>query len=90
MRQYVLAIDNFDYIDKESWQIFNAFFDIKNIFIVGTLCYKKIDSDYCEKVLSEDPRVKTIILDPIEKWYLGALACQILDVYAISPELEKY
>ncbi|KAJ3648251.1 hypothetical protein Zmor_020069 [Zophobas morio] len=89
VRQYVLAIDNFDYIDKESWQIFNAFFDIKNIFIVGTLCYKKIDSDYCEKVLSEDPRVKTIILDPIEKWYLGALACQILDVYAISPELEN-
>jgi hypothetical protein len=28
-------------------------------------------------------------LKAIERWYLGAIACQMLDVYGLSPELEK-
>ncbi|KAJ3648253.1 hypothetical protein Zmor_020070 [Zophobas morio] len=87
---WVVAIDNCDYIDEESWHIFDTFFEIRTLFIVATASRDKLaHAEICEKVLSDDPRIKTIYLKPVEKWYLGALACQILDVYAISPELEN-
>lgn len=35
-------------------------------------------------------KTETINLTPIDKWYHAGLACQILDVNAIPPELEKY
>lgn len=34
-------------------------------------------------------RVRIVELSPIDKWYHAGLACQILDVHAIPPELEK-
>lgn len=76
-------------MDADTWDVFDCFFDTKTVFVVGTMSREKLGRDVVSQKVVDDPRVKTVHLGPIERWYLGALACQILDVYAISPELEK-
>lgn len=58
--------------------------------MVSTIGRDKIDIKVYGHKLLRDKRIKSVGLNPIEKFYLGALACQILNVYALSPELEKY
>jgi adenylate cyclase 10 len=85
----VLAMDDCEYIDQESWEVLSTLFDINTVFIVATMARDKLLKVTSLSKILNDARVKTVYLHAIERWYLGALACQILDVYAISPELEK-
>lgn len=41
-----------------------------------------------EEVL-QHPRLRTLKLPSIDKWFHAGLACQVLGVFAIPPELEK-
>ncbi|XP_044263925.1 adenylate cyclase type 10-like isoform X1 [Tribolium madens] len=82
---WVLAIDDCEFIDDDSWDLMNTFFEVKTVFIVATMGLYKLGHE----TFLDDPRIKIVHLAPIERWCLGALACQILDVYAISPELEN-
>lgn len=85
----MFAIDNCEFIDDWSWTVFSKLFEIKNIFIVATMARESLNrSQECKEVI-DDLRIKSTTLKPIERFHLGALVCQILDVYAISPELEK-
>lgn len=77
-------------MDNESWEVFNTFFDVNNVFVVATMGRHSFGLEHDTDKVLVDPRIKVVTLSPIERWCLGALACQILDVYAISPELEKY
>ncbi|KYB27283.1 Adenylate cyclase type 10-like Protein [Tribolium castaneum] len=86
---WVVAIDNLDFMDAESSSLFDCFFDIKTIFIAATRGRERLLQEVMSQKIVEDPRVKHVQLLPIERWYLGALACQILGVYAMSPELEN-
>ncbi|RZC42671.1 adenylate cyclase type 10-like [Asbolus verrucosus] len=81
---WVIAIDDCDYMDDESWELFDTLFEVSTLFVVATRGKSKNRNIEA----FNDVRVKTVNLRPIERSYLGALACQILDVYAISPELE--
>ncbi|XP_068895089.1 adenylate cyclase type 10-like isoform X2 [Tenebrio molitor] len=86
---WVLAMDDCEYIDQESWEVLSTLFDINTVFIVATMARDKLLKVTSLSKILNDARVKTVYLHAIERWYLGALACQILDVYAISPELEN-
>ncbi|XP_044265856.1 adenylate cyclase type 10-like isoform X2 [Tribolium madens] len=86
---WLVAIDNLDFMDVESSDIFDLFFDIRFIFMVATMGRERSVKEAVSQKIVEDPRVKHVQLLPVQRWNLGALACQILGVYAISPELEN-
>lgn len=86
----MLAIDDCEFIDNQSWEVFNVLFETRKLFIVATISREKLNKSPVSRQVLSDTRVKMLELQPIPRLYLGALACQILDVYAISPELEKY
>ena len=86
---WILAIDDCEFIDIWSCSIFNALFEVEKLFIVGTMIIDTFDVSAPVKRVMKDTRIKEIILKPIRRLYLAAIACHILDVYGISPELEK-
>lgn len=58
------------------------------MLIVMTMGSRRILSAIADEALKHK-RIRSISLDPIDKWYHAGLACQTLDVAAIPPELEK-
>lgn len=85
---WLVAIDDSDFIDEHSLEVLNIFFDIDTIFLVATIGnISKIGKPGIPKIF-EDHRVKMTYIDSVQRRYLGALICQMMDVYAISPELE--
>ncbi|KAJ3648252.1 hypothetical protein Zmor_020070 [Zophobas morio] len=88
-KMWILAIDDCEFIDIWSCSIFNALFEVEKLFIVGTMIIDTFDVSAPVKRVMKDTRIKEIILKPIRRLYLAAIACHILDVYGISPELEN-
>ncbi|CAG9833176.1 unnamed protein product [Diabrotica balteata] len=84
----VLIIDNSECIDEESWLLLEVLISINTVFIVVTLETETAVSPVALQIF-QNPKVKIIILNPIEKWYHIGLACQMLKVDGIPPELEK-
>lgn len=84
----MIAIDDAEFIDEESWGLLPAILDLDVILIVMTMGSRRILSIVAEKTIKHK-RVRTLNLRPIDKWYHAALACQVLDVTAVPPELEK-
>uniref|UniRef100_A0A6P7FT00 Adenylate cyclase type 10-like n=1 Tax=Diabrotica virgifera virgifera TaxID=50390 RepID=A0A6P7FT00_DIAVI len=84
----VLIIDNSQCIDDESWLLLEVLIDINTVFTVVTLETETTISPGALKIF-ENPKVKVVTLKAIEKWYHVGLACQMLKVDGIPPELEK-
>ncbi|XP_072394694.1 adenylate cyclase type 10-like isoform X4 [Diabrotica undecimpunctata] len=84
----VLIIDNSECVDEESWLLLEVLISINTVFIVVTLETETAISPVALQIF-QNPTVKIIILKPIEKWYHIGLACQMLKVDGIPPELEK-
>lgn len=84
----MIAIDDAEFIDEESWGLLPTILDLDVILIVMTMGSRRILSVVAEKTIKHK-RVRTLNLRPIDKWYHAALACQVLDVTAVPPELEK-
>ncbi|KAK9746114.1 Adenylate and Guanylate cyclase catalytic domain [Popillia japonica] len=87
---WVMALENANNIDEESWPLFKEILDVDMCFILMT-----INTSFINK-LSEDAKkvihhhnARNIQLSPIDKWYHAGLACQILEVRAIPADLEK-
>lgn len=85
----MIAIDDAEFIDEDSWILIDQILEFDNIFIVITMGQRKHLSAQADKIL-EHRKIRKVYLRPIDKWFHAGLACQILDVYAIPPELEKY
>lgn len=86
---WVVAIDNSEYIDDESWVLFSILLKLNLTFIVATMGLRSLLNPVAMEVL-QNPKIKVIQMKIIDKWYHVGLACQMLDVDAIPPELEKY
>ncbi|XP_050306071.1 adenylate cyclase type 10-like isoform X2 [Anthonomus grandis grandis] len=85
---WVIAIDNSEFIDDESWVLISILTKQSLVFIVATMGLRSILSSVAVEVLTL-PKIKIIQMKCIDKWYHVGLACQMLDVDAIPPELEK-
>ncbi|XP_036143704.1 adenylate cyclase type 10 [Monomorium pharaonis] len=83
---WVVIIDNIQYSDDDSMKLFHTMSKQNTIFFVLSLGCRLTGEYEIHPVLKE---ARIIKLDPIDKWYHAALACQILDIYGISPELER-
>lgn len=84
----MIAIDDGEFIDEESWGLLPIILDLDIILIVMAMGSRRILSSVAEETI-QHKRIRTITLYPIDKWYHAGLACQVLDVTAIPPELER-
>lgn len=84
----MIAIDDGDYIDDESWMLIQILLDIRLVFILITMTTQKELTSYALQVL-KNKHMKIIELKPIDKWYHGGLICQMLHIEGIPPELER-
>nr|CAH7718092.1 unnamed protein product [Callosobruchus chinensis] len=84
----IIAIDDAENIDDESWMLIKLLLDLNLVFVVATMGTAKELSTLALKVL-KSPKIKTIELKGIDKWYHVGLACQMLNVDGIPAELEK-
>lgn len=84
-----MAIDDAGFVDEESWPLLNEMLKTGKVFVVLTTTKQQHLSPTALKVLS-GKNVHLIRLSGIDKWYVSGLACQILEVFAIPVELEKY
>lgn len=62
--------------------------DLNSIFVVATMGIERELSVLALQVL-KNPRIKFIEIKGIDKWYHVGLACQMLHVDGVPPELEK-
>ncbi|XP_039306665.1 adenylate cyclase type 10 isoform X1 [Solenopsis invicta] len=83
----VVIIDDVQYSDNNSMKLFGTIAKQNTIFFILSFG-RQLNGEY-----EIHPRVlekaQIIELGRIDKWYHAALACQILDVCGIPPELEK-
>nr|CAI5849851.1 unnamed protein product [Callosobruchus analis] len=85
---HIIAIDDAENIDDESWMLLKLLLDLNLVFVVATMGTAKELSTLAMKVL-KSPKIKTVELKGIDKWYHVGLACQMLNVDGIPAELEK-
>ncbi|XP_076268027.1 adenylate cyclase type 10-like [Rhynchophorus ferrugineus] len=85
---WVIAIDNSEYIDDESWILISILTKLNLVFIISTMGLRSMISPVAMEVLKMS-KIKIIQMKPIDKWYHCGLACQMLDVEAIPADLEK-
>lgn len=83
-----MAIDDGEFTDDESWALLPIILDLDIILIVMTMGSRRILNSVAEETIKHK-RIRNIQLHSIDKWYHAGLACQILDVTAIPPELER-
>ncbi|CAG9821448.1 unnamed protein product, partial [Phaedon cochleariae] len=88
VRFWVIVIDDSENVDDESWLLIDILLDLNLVFIVVTMGSEKSLSTLALEILKKD-RIKCVELKKIDKWYHVGLACQMLDVDGIPPELEK-
>ncbi|XP_060536145.1 adenylate cyclase type 10-like [Cylas formicarius] len=85
---WLIVIDNAENIDSDSWSLLRIMINTKLVFIVAAMG-KRSHLGQVAKDTMNMSRIKIIKLKPIDKWFHVGLACQMLDVEAIPPELEK-
>ncbi|XP_033176159.1 adenylate cyclase type 10 [Bombus impatiens] len=84
---WVVIIDDAEYVDRESLEIFDVLTKRDKIFFALTIG-RKLNTDF-PLYLNFLHRAKVIELIGIDKWYHAGLACQILNVNGLPAELEK-
>ncbi|KAF5292379.1 hypothetical protein FQA39_LY03413 [Lamprigera yunnana] len=85
---WVVAIDNAEFIDVESWTFINELLQLDLAFVVMTMTTTNRLHDKGVDIFNNS-RIKKLQLEPLDKCYQAGLACQILNVRAIPPEIEK-
>ncbi|CAG9856250.1 unnamed protein product [Phyllotreta striolata] len=84
---WLLLMDDVQFMDDESWLLLNILIEEQLVFIVGTLGVEMVSPLVGE--LHVNAKIKVAELKAIDKWYHVGLACQMLQVGGIPPELEK-
>ncbi|XP_076763166.1 adenylate cyclase type 10 [Xylocopa sonorina] len=84
---WLVIIDDAEYSDQESLQIFDVLTKRDIIFFVLSFG-RKLGTDF-QLYLSFLNRAKVIELTGIDRWYHAGLACQTLNVNGLPAELEK-
>ncbi|KAK9876165.1 hypothetical protein WA026_011281 [Henosepilachna vigintioctopunctata] len=86
----VIIIDNMHLMDDAiSWQLIRDLLKALKVFVVGTIrTGKENRSKFC-KWIFKSKRVHFLRLKKINEMYYAALACQMIHVEAISPDLEN-
>ncbi|CAL7939791.1 unnamed protein product [Xylocopa violacea] len=84
---WLVIIDDAEYSDQESLQIFDVLTKRDIIFFVLSFG-RKLGADY-QLYLNFLNRAKVIELTGIDRWYHAGLACQTLNVNGLPAELEK-
>ncbi|CAH0401382.1 unnamed protein product [Chilo suppressalis] len=85
---WVAAVKRAHYVDDFTWRMLIIMLETKTIFLIMTIDEEHQLSETACKSLENNMIVK-ILLKGIDRWYHGALACQLLDVQAIPSDLQK-
>uniref|UniRef100_A0A182KCB6 Guanylate cyclase domain-containing protein n=1 Tax=Anopheles christyi TaxID=43041 RepID=A0A182KCB6_9DIPT len=85
---WVLIIDDAEFMDDESFDLFDVIWEMPHIITVLTVGYQKRLSPVRVRVL-DSPHVCQVKLPPIETLLHKAVACQFLNVNAIPLDLER-
>lgn len=86
----MIAIECVHDMDNESWELLKAVIEEDMCFIVMSICEGRLEH-MCSAAndVIHHQCTRLIKLGPIDKWYHAGLACQVLDVKAIPPDLER-
>ncbi|CAK9811293.1 Adenylate cyclase type 10 [Anthophora quadrimaculata] len=84
---WVIIIDDAEYSDQESLQIFDVLLKKDLVFFVLSVG-RKLGTEY-HTYFNHLERGKIYELTGIDKWFHAGLACQILNVNGLPAELEK-
>ncbi|XP_047503635.1 adenylate cyclase type 10-like isoform X12 [Pieris napi] len=84
----VVAVAEAQHIDDESWKVLLLILQYKICFVLLTVTDEEKLSHVGRSALSNHMIVK-LQISGIDRRYLAALACQLLDVQAIPSELDK-
>ncbi|KFB35731.1 hypothetical protein ZHAS_00002631 [Anopheles sinensis] len=85
---WVLLIDDAEFIDDDSFALFDVFWEMPQIITVLTIGHQKRLSPTRARTL-DSPHVCQVKLPPIEMLLHKAVACQFLNVNAIPLDLER-
>uniref|UniRef100_A0A182JLD2 Uncharacterized protein n=1 Tax=Anopheles atroparvus TaxID=41427 RepID=A0A182JLD2_ANOAO len=85
---WVLIIDDAEFIDDESFELFEVIWEMPQIITVLTVGYQQRLSPIRTRVL-DSPHICQVKLPPIETLLHKAVACQFLNVNAIPLDLER-
>ncbi|CAH0695976.1 unnamed protein product [Spodoptera exigua] len=84
----VVAVEEAQYIDDESWHLIMMLLETKILFFVFSIVDIDAMSVYAKSCFHNN-MIKKVPLAGIDRTYHAALACQLLDVQAIPADLEK-
>lgn len=85
---WIVAVDKSKFIDQLSWKIYPAMIACRYIFFIQTLDAFHVPSHQFKRVMAHK-NVHVLQITNIPKLYHAGLACQILNVSAISADLEN-
>ncbi|XP_055594686.1 adenylate cyclase type 10-like [Uranotaenia lowii] len=85
---WVLIIDDAEFMDNESFELFEVIWKMPQVISVLAFGYQRRVEQRCLKVF-DDPRVFQMKLLPIDTLLQKAIACQFLNVNAIPLDLER-
>ncbi|KAJ9600062.1 hypothetical protein L9F63_009643, partial [Diploptera punctata] len=85
---WVCGIDDCDFMDENSWYAFRPLIEADCVLFIMTVGIRRQLPPSALDITSNHPRVKYIDITGIDNWYQSGLACQMMEVRAIPPELE--
>ncbi|CAB3233369.1 unnamed protein product [Arctia plantaginis] len=85
---YIIILDDLQNLDPFSWEFISVFFSSLKIFTVLSITRGKFSTvhDWLYNVFT-DVSIRKISLAPLEREWIPALACQILNVDGVSNDL---
>ncbi|XP_047986326.1 adenylate cyclase type 10-like [Leguminivora glycinivorella] len=87
---HVIFLDDLQSLDQVSWEYISIMINSQNIFTITTVRRGKVSSvqAWLYNVFTNN-NIRKIILGPLSPKWIPSLACQILDVAAVSNDLCK-
>ncbi|KAL3286250.1 hypothetical protein HHI36_000760 [Cryptolaemus montrouzieri] len=85
---WLIAVDDADRLDKESWRVLEALLETKTFFLVMTANRDHSLSASNQRNFSRNPNVVKLKIETLSPNYISAIVCQHFRVFAIPPELE--
>ncbi|KAL3270907.1 hypothetical protein HHI36_021415 [Cryptolaemus montrouzieri] len=84
---WIVTVDNAKHMDEGSWRLLASMLACRYLFFVISLDAYYVAGPMAKKMMMQ-PYVQILQLNNLPIEYHAALACQILRVFAISPDLE--
>lgn len=85
----IFVIERMMIMHDITWQVIPFIMKVRNIFLIGSMRPHKKSRSESRRWVFNYKRVQYLRLNPIDKMYHAALACQMISVDAIPPDLEK-